>query len=52
MKHETTRAKAIGEAEHDARLFGVGFVIIRPDGAERIDPARVIIKPEKKPDAE
>jgi hypothetical protein len=52
-KQETTPAKARRLAEVDATLYGAGFLMLRPDGtAERIDPTRVVIKPESKPDAE
>lgn len=38
-------AEARRQAERDMATLGVGFLMIRPEGFERLDPARVIIKP-------
>ncbi|UUY10694.1 hypothetical protein [Planktothrix phage Pag-Yong1] len=44
-------AEARRQAERDMATLGVGFLMIRPEGFERLDPARVIIKPEGGDDA-
>jgi hypothetical protein len=36
---------ALAEAHRDAIAWGVGFVLVTVDSAERIDPERVIVNP-------
>jgi hypothetical protein len=48
-KKATNPAAEWEAAANDARLFGNGFVLVRPDGVERIDPAQVTIKPPATP---
>lgn len=32
------------EAERDMALYGVGFLMIRPEGDQRLDPTKVVIR--------
>lgn len=47
---ESPSAEARRLAERDATIYGAGFLLVRPDGSvERIDPSRVVVKPEDRP---
>lgn len=52
---ETTRKESLSSearrlAEMDATLYGTGYLLVRADGSvQRIDPSRIVIRPEDIP---